>query len=686
MTEPAATSVTEPVTEPGDAAPTDQSAPADQSADAAAAAYSRRMVHDVQATFNGTTKIEHATFGAQSAPVRPTSTLTSATGRVGDDDLSAALGRFVRPACFDTGLSRLAHDRLVVLCDLGDTGKRSSALALLREVTDGALYMLSPGISLDELAEYDYEPGCGYLVVDRVVDQEVKETDFDWRVVRDRVEDRTCHLVVTRPARLSGAEQFGHLEWSPPDAARVLRAHWPHPWPDEHAEALGDALASIDRVRDVVGLAGQLAEGKSPDAAIAHLDTRVRAEVEEWFDAEPDRRRVLEVTALLFTTTLDERTFEAALSRLRRALAEYLPEPKPAEEEGTEEPHLPQLRKKLLENTLVGIETVRTDLGTRRAMKFAKPEYPRHVAAQLWERMDVVFWDAVDTWLDQIVVRRPYEVSVAEGLAGFATTALDEVLPVLDRWARGARGDAGQRTAVFVLYFMAYDDSLAPTALRIATDWITRGKPTHRWVAAMAFIGGLGVRYPHDARRRLWQVCAQSHTVDGEVEQVFGELFTTLVRDTDYAHLVLNFLVAKVERFTRPGARPAMRNVAVRTALAVLEAEDVTTRRSSVLTYLSEFPDRVGLVARLLASVLVHRPIRLRAIGALRGLLEDLAKNDKRARERAEALGEALRAELPPDEHGSLDEDFRIVAARKKDTDIRSLVDAILDALKGRVA
>ncbi|MBY8853237.1 hypothetical protein K7G98_35410, partial [Saccharothrix sp. MB29] len=97
-------------------------------------------------------------------------------------------------------------------------------------------------------------------------------------------------------------------------------------------------------------------------------------------------------------------------------------------------------------------------------------------------------------------------------------------------------------------------------------------------------------------------------------------------------------------------------------------------------------PEQTGQVAHLLAGALVFRPMRLRTIAALRGLIEDMARNDTRARTSARALGAALRATLPPREHDPLEADFRVVAARKKDTDIRSLVDAVLDALKGRVS
>ncbi|MBY8851897.1 hypothetical protein K7G98_27885, partial [Saccharothrix sp. MB29] len=176
-------------------------------------------------------------------------------------------------------------------------------------------------------------------------------------------------------------------------------------------------LASIDSVRDVVGLARQLDRGRSLEDALEHLDTRVRAEVERWFDDRTHddvlaRRPVLEVTALAFSSGVDERTFETAL----RALHRHSPA-SGAGEHAVEQDHLPQLRRGLLTNELVRTEVLHTELGTRSSLTFAKPEQHRHVLAQLWQRVDIAFWDAVGDWLDEIVADPRYEGPVARGVA-----------------------------------------------------------------------------------------------------------------------------------------------------------------------------------------------------------------------------------------------------------------------------
>ncbi|HEX6359670.1 hypothetical protein [Actinophytocola sp.] len=607
--------------------------------------------------------------------------LSRATGSVDQDDVTNALKHFVRPEGFPDAALRLAHDRVVVLCGATGIGKRSSALALLREVTDEALFMLAPQIPLAELVKYDYKAECGYLVIDRVVAPEAVESDFEWRLLRDRLADQRAYLVVTTSITQAGVtESISHLAWRPPNAARVLRVYWPEEWPEEHQETLSNALRSADRVSDVVDLALRLREGESPDIAVSHFDASMRAQVDTWFETASDGQ-VLEVATLAFTLGVDERHFESAMALLRTTMRKHMPEAE-AEVSSPAAVTLPRIRGQLAENTLVTTSVLPTDLGTRGALLFAMSGYHQHVLSALWRGMDVRFWDTLRDWLDLIVVRPVYEQRVAMGLARLAYAALDEVLPTLDHWAGGQRGTAGQRAAVYTLWFMAYVDSLSPAALQIATKWITQGRPTQRWAAAMTFSGHLGVRYPHEAVNVLWQLCVQSHTVAGDVEMVFGELFSTLVGETRDAGIVLSTLAGKAERFIRPGARPHLCSVAARTVLAALAVRDARTKRVAVLNYLTDFPDRIGVVGGLFAKVLVHRPVRLRAMHALQAILEDLHKNAERPEDVVSALGHALANGFDDEgERNALEREFPIVVARKN-KNIGSIVTALINALK----
>lgn len=586
--------------------------------------------------------------------------LSRATGSVVQDDVTEAVRRFVEPDGFTTAAVRLAHERLVVLCGAPGTGKRSSALSLLREVTDEAFYMLSPQIPVAELVEHDYRTGCGYLVLDRVVDRDTAESDLEWRLVRHRLTTRHAYLVVTTSA--APAESVSHFDWRPPSAERVLRVHGAREWLEEPDTTMRDALRSADRVGDVVALAHRLRRGEPPHIAVAHVDAAMRARIGQWFASAP-AHQILEVATLAFTAGVDERHFESALTLLRDRLHGHLPDP---------EEDLPRLRGRLAENPLVSVSVQPTG----RTLVFAVSGFHQHVLSALWRQMDVRFWDAVRDWLDVIVRRPPYEQRLAIGLAKLADAALDEVLPTLDRWATGQCGTQGQRAAVHTLWLMAHEDSLAPAALRTATTWITRGQPARRWVAAMTFSGQLGVRYPHEAVDVLWQLCVQADTTAGDVEMVFGELFSTLVRETDDGGIVLSVLADKAERFIRRDARPGLCAVAARTALAAVAVKDPLTNRVTVLSYLARFPERIGTVAALLAKVLVKRPLRLRAMRALQAILEDLTENEERPEELATALGHALASRLDDDEREALEREFPVVA-RKDCSSVATLLNAL---------
>ncbi|MBM7771287.1 hypothetical protein JOD54_001491 [Actinokineospora baliensis] len=628
-------------------------------------------------SFQGDVHIQQAVFGA-SGP--GTASPHQATGRVDDKDIRGALEHFVRPAVFDVAATRLVADQIVVLRGRPGIGRRSSALALLREVTGDALFMLSPQVTLAELSTRDYNAGCGYLLLDRPANQEAGDSDFEWLLVRDRLRAQGAFLVVTgSSARAWDDSGVAQLAWAAPDAERVLRARWSVPWPPDEAESLAEALARIEFVADAVALATRLAAGDSVDSATGHLDSRLAKEVAQWFDTGPDRTSVATLAALAFTTGADERTLESSTAVLLRHLDRHVPEP-PVE--GSEGAGLAQHRLLYNRNPLIRRVRLPTTFGSRGALVFADPGHHRHVVNQLWTRMGVAFWDALHDCLRDIVALGDFfERSTAFGLAVFASAAVEEVLPLLVEWSRGELGSAGQRAAVYALWFMARDDALSASALQIATAWSKQGNPAQRWVGATAFGGQLGAQYPHDAVNVLWQISTQPHTVTGSVELLFGKLFATLVHNGGDAEFVLAHLRAKLDRFPPLGRRPELRRTAVRCTAAVLSATDATSGRYAFVSFLDHAPDRLLLVARLWADVLLHRPERQSGIRTMRAALESMGRHEGDPRPRAEALGAALSAQLDAAELAALRQDFEAFLDRKG-TGIGPIVAALLAALR----
>ncbi|PZS28725.1 MAG: hypothetical protein DLM61_14270 [Pseudonocardiales bacterium] len=629
--------------------------------------------------FNGSVRAEGSTFGVSNENAAGR---RRATGKLDHTDITEALRVYVTPHRYDDAVAALAADHVVVLEGRLGNGKRTGAIALLRELTDRPLYVLSPVISLKQLAERDYKRGCGYVVVDRKTEELTDETDFTWRTVRDRVRDDGAYLVVTTTAtaKKNATEAVQHVPWEQPDLNNVLRAYLVGVADVEQLiDAVSGDLPDGCRLADIVELAARIASGEDPKAALCHFDASSEEYVREWFDKGRTRREVLEVTALAFAVGSNVRTFEPLLTRLEGKLATSMPVETSLDDSPKLEETLPYRRRALVaDDGLIGIDRVVSDGATQRELVFKVSSYHRYVLIELWERMEVAFWDALHEWLDEIV-QDEHGLQLADGLAKLAEIAVDEVSHVLESWSDGARGWLAQTAATYVLWLMSYNEALAPVALDTAIRWISRGSPAQRWTAAITFSGELGVRYPHEAANRLWHLITQSHTASGDVFLALSELFATLSGGTQDAEIVLTMLDGKLTRFDRPGANMQLRAATISSVLAVLSAR-THTGRSAAFAFMCEFPDKTDILARLWAAVLRHRPSRLRAITALRNGLNDLQTLSSEPVEKARLLGEALANALPPGEHESLHGDFANVQAHHR-KDAVPLVEDLLAAL-----
>ncbi|MEU7140391.1 hypothetical protein ABZ942_13145 [Nocardia sp. NPDC046473] len=608
--------------------------------------------------------IQTATLGMDARQFRQG---TRATGKITESELTEALTSYVTPDGFSMTLAALQEDRIVVLSGPSGFGKRTSALQLLRRCTEGQLVLLSPQVTATELAERPYVHGCGYAVVDHIGDNG-PDGAFGWNVVRDQLADTQAYMVITTHSESSDlAEGVRRFHWELPDPESVLRLRMSTPLSDEQLAALSDDIKCAARISDIVELARRLDEGESPDTATRHFDVTAFNEVMKWFEGKPDRQQIAEVTTLAFALGAPERTFDAMLSTLEKHLDPKLPDTEPI---GSREAEImPQRRHRITgPGGLIVRKMVATDLGPRAELTFAVNGYHRHVVRMLWERYDSqTLWNAVRVWLDESV--RDGSWRIALGLAALSEVAIDEVLDVIGPWSCGSKGVGGQNVAIFVLTTMAYSDELAPAALQIATKWITGPNPAQRWTAAVTFSWQLGVRYPHEATNRLWQLCVQAHTVKGSATAALAELFVTLTRETSDTGIVLTMVESKIHRFGRSGANIELRSVAAAAALNVLSAFDHESERRSLLLFLKHNPDRIRTVATLWATVLKYRPTRLAAIRLFKYAAKDLAANDATPVELITLLGTAIRAHFSEREIEQLRSEYINTVMRREKAD-----------------
>jgi hypothetical protein len=663
--------------------------------------------------FNGPMDASNAVFGTSGGSGREGGGRRARTGRLTEDEISALCEHFAEPPLFQAAAEALDRDRVVVLGGAGGLGKRTSAIHLLLNAGAAPLEVVSPTLSLEELSKHDFEAGHGYLVEDWQLAPGADVSDFSWRVFRDHVSDTKAYLVTTAGIG-QGGRSVERFAWQPPSTAQVLTAY------TAGTDAAGRIAEVAEKVPDTCGVGDlavigrRLAKGEDQAKILAELSHDPGRHVREWLSAEGRTDDEIQlIVTLSFAAGQSQRIFEAMRSRLESTLRHMglLPDPEDGKEdagEGDPDRSAPRSR---------GLSASRTRRHPNELMerkdgrvhfrgKDSSYQYltHRHALQELWAEYDMTFWVAVRDWLTELIgdtAIHDVQVSVAIGLTLLSFTALDEVEDsYLHSWAAGEQAWSGQCTAVYVLWLMSRDDTLAPIALRIATSWVNSGDPVCQWTAAAALSGALGVVYPAEAASRLWHLVRQWKDVPTKAVVAMAGLFATLAREAEGqdAYRVLELLRERLDRASHPtgedgaAGRPSVswrddrtnRERARLCIIEVLAARDPKTKQPSITLLLNARPEHLDLVAGLWATVLCHRPCRRRALMALLDAVRAFEHVSDDPEAAARALGDALTGALPPDEHQPLNRDFTNILARSKrpETDTTATVQALLDALK----
>ncbi|MGD0067328.1 MAG: hypothetical protein ABSB76_28310 [Streptosporangiaceae bacterium] len=665
--------------------------------------------------FNGTLNGTHATLGPSGGPAREDSDRRARTGRLTAEEISALCAHFAEPPLFRAAAEALDRDRVVFLGGASGLGKRTSAVHLLLNAGAAPLEVVSPALSLEELSKHDFEAGHGYLLEDwQLAPRAHHPSDFGWRVFRDHVNDAKAYLVITAGDGQCG-QAVERFAWQPPSVTEVLAAYVPD-------ESMAGRIAEIaERVPDTYGVtdlavrAQRLAKGEDPAKILAEMSHDPGRHVREWLSVEGRKDdEIQQVVALCFATGQSQRLFEAMLGRLGSTLHDLGLAAEPEEDKGDTDDGdrarstprtrgLSALRTRSQPNELLerkdGRVYFRGRDGTYQYLSH------RHTLQELWAEYDMSFWIAVRSWLTELIgdtAIHDVQVSVALGLTVLAFSALEEVEDsYLHSWAAGEQGWPGQCTAVYVLWLMSRDDTLAPIALRITTSWVNSGDPARQWTAAAALSGELGAVYPAEAASRLWHLIGQWKDIPTKAVIALATLFATLAGQPEgqEAYRVLELLRERLDRASNrngeDGGRPGQPTVSWRDdrknrerallcIVEVLAARDPRTKQPSVTSLLNERPEHLDLVAGLWATVLRYRPHRSRALVALLEAVRGFENVSDDPQAAARALGDALTDALPPAEHQPLNRDFINILARSKRpaTDTAATVQALLDALK----
>ncbi|WP_148307099.1 hypothetical protein [Nocardia nova] len=580
-------------------------------------------------------------------------------GRLSDTEIGTASRRYVPPAEYAAALSALHADHVVVLTGRQGTGKRSGAIALLRELTDGPLSVLSPTTSLRELAEHRYQADRGYLITEFAASQFDSRSEFDWHTVRDQVRDAQAWLVVTgSAAEYARTAPVVRIDWQPPDTHRLFAARLalaaPSRPPTVSAAAVADALPADCAMSDRIAVIDRVLQGDQLDAACRALDEAARTDVRGWFTAGlHHRRRIQEVTALAFLGPCAMRYYETQLDRLAASLLSAMPLPDraPVPPEDVDD-LMPEDRSAVAaDDGLIAIVAEPSATTPKQVMQFRAPGYRRHVVAELWARMGVAFWNGVRNWAHTVVATTSTSDSqrhnaIAEGIGDLAALDYEEAVnQFLAPWARGRCGFNGQITAVYTISALAARPELASPALRTAARWATHGDPQQRLTALLCFSGPLGVSYPDEAIERLWQLTIQAKADDTGPALALANLFAVLA-GTDEAGAVPKRLVDAIDTATNRDRRIR----ALRAGVEILTVADGQVGAPALVYHVAHRPDDMAIAARLLVAVTRYRPLRREAMDALLAGLDRLVDISSEPEEFARALADALRGELTPQE------------------------------------
>lgn len=584
----------------------------------------------------------------------------SSTGLISEDAVKEALSSYVEPASFDDALSTLVKHYAVILEGPAGSGRRAGALSLLDRVAPGPVQRIQPGVTLDELHTWDFEPHQAYVVIDHVTQETGSGSEFNWDSLCEALRSKDeARLVVTRNGPVKYAET---VRWLRPDAEKLMRSRLDGV--DILAETIAEVLDLLPEhwtVPDLVECCRRLrAEPLDITSAVSVFNVKAAKEVMEWFDAEHSRREIIELTALSFATGLGERQFEGLADRLETVLEKYIPIPEPVSDERAS-PAADQLSRRRRErhrgpDGLMRRMQVLSGMVPRYVLQFKSEYHWRAVLGELHAGYDSAFWNAVHEWSGQVlkVAERSEEITAfAIGLAGLGAVDVEETMAILDLLTPAQSATvSGIKCAALTLSLMASDDDLAPIALRIAIAWLNQRNLSRRLAAGQALVEDLGLRYPAEAARRLWQLIAQDDDLSATAIDAPAFLFANLVLNGRDADDVLAMVNEKVQRFNNPRwpQRGTERfrldtrtvNLSLDMALGLLEVsevEDVDTpppaegekaaiasgdparskkiQRSSVFRYLESKPEAADVVAEIWVTLLRNRRYRLDGLEAL---------------------------------------------------------------------
>ncbi|GHE40151.1 hypothetical protein GCM10017673_48170 [Streptosporangium violaceochromogenes] len=571
-------------------------------------------------------------------------TTRSLSGRLDRKEVEHALRHFVRPSGFAGATAILRERHLVVLVGNEGIGKRTSGTALLGEVDAFAdrIVVFPPDRDLDDLLSTSFKENRVYLIHDWIEGRTATSVRrFALEALSARLAHARAHLVITLTRAQAHPElKAFEIGWEPPDPLSLLEAHLgADRLPSGETGGL-EHVAEIHSPRQIVELAEQLLNGtRSLQEILADLggDTVTR-----WFDREPKRSEVLAVAALAFAYGMPERVFERLLVRLtsiadkverqgveseRRAIAEDLP------------------RSRRLWNDGHPLISVSAEGGEPRLV-FRGLRHREQVITRLYLDYGYRVLEPLRRWIRELAKDLPdVQVQAAAGLALLARTRPEEVREsFLEPWAGGSAQE--RLTAASTLSMMCADDTTAVIAFDTALGWVENAGQLQAMTAALAFAGGLSMRYPAETINWLWYLSLRGVRVSNVARRALALMVRAAAERDDAATVGLRLLARHLDRDLREGVRPQTARRALQAVLGVLESDRLEHEEPLMARLLLSQPAGTEAIGTLWAWTLHNAYHRAGAVRALCRTLRHLQNHDG-AVAAAETLGKVVWSTLP---------------------------------------
>ncbi|MEU6711367.1 hypothetical protein ABZ897_07770 [Nonomuraea sp. NPDC046802] len=577
----------------------------------------------------------------------------SMTGVMTPAEVDKALTCFVKPPGFEDAVEALREHHVLVLVGVEDIGKRTGAIALLDRVKEAGekIIVLSPAPRLGEqVSRVPFTAGRGYFIHGWIDDGRSPDLQrFELDRLSQKLRSCRTHLVITlnRQAARGSLSKY-HVAWQQPDLTALFDAHLGTRQVSDEIAEVRQKVEELSTPRAIAVLARQIAAGDcSPVDLLADLSGDA---VAAWFDDKPKRADVHMVAALAFAYGLPERVFERLVVSLESVAEEVrLRGREPASPVGNED--LPQTRAQWSrdQHQLVKTELPPGQAFGERAVVFRGSRHREQVIKELVDRYDYQLWEPLRLWIRQLADDQPeVQVQAAAGLAILAAASPQEVRgSFLEPWAAGRWPE--RLTASMLLSMMCADDTLAPFALATALNWVDGAGQAQAMTAAMAFAGGLSIRYLPDSVDWLWFLSFRSQRIRAIALRSLVLLFQSAAEREGRALKALLLLARHVELDMEGGMDPEQIRSALAAVLAVLECGRLETPDEPMASWLLVTePTSARPLGVLWAWTLRNAYHRGNAIRALCRVLRAL-EGHQNASAAASDLGKAIWSNMPED-------------------------------------